>query len=301
MIKLFYGKDSYGLGKELLAETVEGAEVYVFEEGSPAELASNLITQSFFNPIRLFIVKNLFARLDSKEETSLLRSLTNLPPETKIIFTEEKQPTKSKIYDFIKKSGAIKIFDEAKSVNLVSFIKKEVLDAGGEIAPLAAERLASYVGPDFWQLTNEINKLVLYKMGENEIQTIETADVDLLVRANFEAKIFSLMDAVAAKNTRRSSELLNSFLESGENEIYILTMIEKQFRNIAIAKFENGITESGLAKKAGLHPFVAKKSLEQARNFEKVEIIEMYQKLMDADLKLKSGYEPKQVLLRVLI
>jgi DNA polymerase III delta subunit len=78
-------------------------------------------------------------------------------------------------------------------------------------------------------------------------------------------------------------------------------MIEKQFRNIATAKFENNITEGDLAKKAGLHPFVAKKSLQQARNFEKIEIVNMYQRLMDADLKLKSGFEPKQVLLRILI
>jgi DNA polymerase-3 subunit delta len=301
VIKLFYGKDSYRLGQELITETSCDAEVQVFDDGDIAELANLLITQSFFNPRRIFIVKNLFGKLDLKTEKSMYRSLENLPPDTTVIFTEEKQPVKSKIYDLLKKEGEIKAFDDPKSVNLVSFIKKQVEDAGGEIAPLAAERLASYVGPDFWQLKNEIDKLVLYKMGENEVQTIETTDVDLLVRANFEAKIFSLMDAVAAKNTRRAAELLNSFLESGENEIYILTMIEKQFQNIAMAKFESKITETELAKRAGIHPYVAKKSLNQARNFEKVEIINMYNRLMDADLKLKSGFEPKQVLLRVLI
>jgi DNA polymerase-3 subunit delta len=109
------------------------------------------------------------------------------------------------------------------------------------------------------------------------------------------------MDAFAAKNSRRAAELVNSFLDSGENEIYILTMIEKQFRNIAMAKFETNITESGLAQKAGIHPFVAKKSIQAARNFEKTEIIEMYQKLADADLKLKSGFDPKQILQRLIV
>jgi DNA polymerase-3 subunit delta len=301
MIKLLYGKDSYGIGQELEKETASGAELYVFEEGSPIELASNLITQSFFNTKRLFVIKNLLPKLDVKSEKSVIRSLENLPPDTSVIFTEEKQPTKSKLHDFIKKEGEVRSFDDQKNINLVAYIKKRVLDAGGEIAPLAAERLASYVGPDFWQLNNEIDKLVLYKRGENETETIDTADVDLLVRANFEAKIFTLMDAVASKNVRRSVELLNSFLESGENEIYILTMIEKQFQNIAMAKFENNISEAAFAKRAGIHPYVAKKSLQQARNFEKVEIISMYQRLMDADLKLKSGFEPKQVLLRVLM
>jgi DNA polymerase III delta subunit len=301
MIYIYYGKDTFELEKEIDEHTKDGVEINSFESKDIETAVSNLVTQSFFNPKRVFILKDIFTDLGDKKEDSVIMALSNLPTDTTVIFVETKLPKKTKLTDFIKKEGEIKNFEEAKSINLVSFIKERVAEEGGEIAPLAAERLATFVGPNKWQLSEEINKLVLYKKGDGETEPIDTADVDLLVKANFDANIFALMDAFAAKNSRRAAELLNSFLDYGENEIYILTMIEKQFRNIAMAKFEDNISEMGLSKKAGLHPFVAKKSLSQARNFEKSEIVEMYGRLIDADLKLKSGFEPKQILLRLVL
>lgn len=302
MIYLYYGKDTYGLEKEIAKHTQkEGIELSLFENSNISELSLNLLTQSFFGGDRIFIVKNCLLKINSGNDDLIVKSLGNLPANTKVIFVEEKMPPISKTLKYIKSNGEIRKFEELKNINLVTFIKEKVTEEGGEIAPLAAERLSTYVGPDLWQLTEEIRKLVLYKKSDEEVEPIDTADVDLLVRANFEANIFGLMDAFAAKNPRRAAELINSFIDSGENEIYILTMIEKQFRNIAIAKFESNPTVDKLTKKAGLHPFVAGKSMQAARNFEKTEIIEIYRSLVDADLKLKSGFDPKQILLRLLV
>lgn len=302
MLKLFVGTNKYNIEKEIAKSTaISGVEVTVFEEGSPTNLVSWLAADSFFSQKRVFIIKNLLGKINPKDEESLIKTLNNLPQETEVIFAEEKEIAKSKISKLIKEKGTVKVFPEDKSVNLVAFIKEKVAEEGGQIAPLAAERLATFVGPNLWQITEEVKKLVLYKKGGLETEPIQTADVDLLVKANFEANIFGLMDAVAAKNSKRSVQLLNSFLEEGENAIYILTMIEKQFKNIAMAKFEAGITETTLAKKAGIHPFVAKKSIAQARNFTNTEIIRMYKRLIWADLKLKSGSEPNQILLRVVV
>lgn len=300
MIYLIWGQDSYRLEKEIQDIITDDAELTIFEKGDIGELFSNLLTQSFFEKKRTFLIKEL-ALGSEADEKKLRYSLENLPKDTTVIFVYSRLPARSKIQNIVKKYGTVKKFEPAENINLISFIKEKVAEEGGEIAPLAAERLASYVGSDLWQLSEEIRKLVLYRKNEMETEPIETSDVDLLVKANFEANIFALLDAIAAKNQRRASELLNSFLESGENEIYILTMIERQFKNIAMAKFERNITESSLAKKAGLHPFVAKKAVSQAKNFEEPEIIEIFRKIMDADLKLKSGYEPRQVLLRMLV
>lgn len=301
MISLYFGTDTYGISETIKEKAAIDTEVIRFNGGNVSELAGNIASQSFFNPKRLFVIQDIFTGLEPKNEIRLFASLENLPADTQIVFIEAKKPNKSKLLDYINKEGEIKEFTDKKGIDLVLFIKEKVTEEGGEIAPLAAERLATYVGPDKWQLTEEIKKLVLYRTTEGEKEPIDTADIDLLVKASFEANIFSLMDAVATKNTRRSTELLNSFLESGENEIYILTMIERQFKNIAMAKFEENVTEGKLTKMAKVHPFVAKKSLQQAKNFEQAEIIEMYRRLADADLKLKSGFEPKQVLLRLLV
>lgn len=301
MLKLFVGTDNYTIGKEVSKITATpDVEVNIVENSTIADLIPWLGTDSFFSQKRVFVVKNLLGKIEKKDEEKLIEVIKNLPNDTEVVFTEEKELTKSSVYKFLKEKGTIKLFPEGKSVNLVAFIKEKVQEEGGEIAPLAAERLASFVGPNLWQLSEEVKKLVLYKKGGLEVEPIQTADVDLLVKANFEANIFALTDAIAARNTKKSIELLNSFLESGENAIYILTMIERQFKNIAMAKFEN-VSDFVLAKKAGIHPFVAKKSVQQAKNFTKDEIIRIYQRLSWADLKLKSGAEPNQILLRILV
>jgi DNA polymerase-3 subunit delta len=245
----------------------------------------------------VFIVKDILGKLTEKEEIELVEALPK-DNETLLIFTELKTP-KGKIPSEIKKSGTVLALEKPKTVNLVKYIKEKVAAEASDIAPLAAERLSTFVGNDLWKLDSEIEKLVLYKKGTDE--PIETADVDLLVKSNFDANIFNLMDAIAAKNTARSLELLSSFLESGENGIYIFTMIWRGYRNIALAKFEDKITEQGLAKKAGLHPFVASKAIRQAKNFSKEELLSIYQKLVETDFALKSGAEPEQALQRLLI
>jgi len=302
MIKLFFGQNSFGVKKALEEELtkIKDAEVSTFEEGNFDELLLNLTSQSFFSGKRVFVVKNMLKNYPAKEQ-SLIDSLKKLPDDTSVILVEENDPKKSVLYKFVKQSGETQECGDLKNFDLVKHIKKRVCDEGGDIAPLAAERLATYVGSDLWQLDEEIKKLVLYKKDGPDVKPIQTADVDELVKANFEANIFALLDAIAGNNRPKSTELLNCFLESGENEIYILTMIAKQFRNIAMAKFENGITEKTLSEKAGIHPFVAKKSFWQAKNFGRSDIIEVYRKLVDADLKLKSGFEPKQVLLRLIV
>lgn len=302
MIKLYFGQNSFGIKKAFEEELAKAkdAEVSIFEEGNFDELLLNLTSQSFFSGKRVFVIKNVLKNHSAKEQT-LINTLSKIPDGTSVIFTEEGDPKKSALYKFIKQNGEIQEFQNLKNFDLTKYIRKRVSEEGGDIAPLAAERLATYVGSDLWQLDEEIKKLVLYKKNGPDVEPIQTADVDEVVKANFEANIFALLDAIAGGNRMKATDLLNNFLESGENEIYILTMITKQFKNIAMAKFEDGITEKSLSEKAGIHPFVAKKSLWQAKNFEQADIVGIYQKLVDADLKLKSGFEPKQVLLRLIV
>lgn len=300
MIKVLFGPDNFRIEKEIeKIIAASKAEVEVFEEGSVNELVMQLISKSFFSTKRLFVVKHLLEKLKDSD-TELISALENLDKDTDVIFVESKKAA-TKIWKWLDKNAEQKEFQEIKGHAVVDFIKEKVAEEGGEIAPLAAERLASFAGSDLSQLTEEIKKLVLYKHSDGpEKEQIQTADVDELVASDFNANIFNLMDALAAKNNRRSAELLKSFLASGENEIYLLTMIQRQFRNIAMAKFSKGINDTTLAKKAVIHPFVAKKSIQQARNFSEEEIIKIYKKINWADLKLKSGYDPGQILLRIL-
>ncbi len=80
-------------------------------------------------------------------------------------------------------------------------------------------------------------------------------------------------------------------MEKGENEIYLLTMFIRQFRNLLIIKdlLEKGISYYELPRKTGLHPFVVKKTWEQAKNFSLESLKRVYAKLLEVDLAIKKG------------
>ncbi|MDD3481224.1 MAG: DNA polymerase III subunit delta [Patescibacteria group bacterium] len=300
MIHLFYGENSFEIEEatKKLRESTSDAEVFNITGEDIDTVANMLLSESFFSPKRIFIFRSYLSEVTGDNLGKLTHALAKISKDTLVIFIEDAEPKK-----FLKSFKAkinVKNFPAQKGKSLITFIKQRALDNEVEISPLAAERLATFVGPNYWQLAEEVKKLALYKKDDQLDSTIDTADVDLLVKANFEANIFELMDAIAEKNSSRAVGLLNSFLESGENEIYILTMIARQFRNIAMAKFDEA-GEVELAKKAGLHPYVAKKSYYQARNFEEEEIIASYRKITKADLSLKSGQNPKAVLLGLVI
>ena len=81
MIKLFFGKDTFSLKRELekliLSQKKEGGEINIFENGDAKELSSRLLSSSFFATKRLFIIKNILAKLSEKPEKNLISSLEN--------------------------------------------------------------------------------------------------------------------------------------------------------------------------------------------------------------------------------
>jgi len=301
MIYTYIIGDEYLLSKKIegIIKTENFETITISEDKSFQKITDALSTVSFFDEKKIIIAVKILGGLTESENKKLINLLES-PNECDIYFFENKKVTGSETLSWLKKNSKFTEKQIDKNFNQVEYIKKEVELVGGEISPLAAQRLAQYTDGDLWRLSEEIKKLVAYKKSDQENKTIEASDVSLLVSSDTNLNIFHLIDAFATKNTKRAAELLNDFIDMGTNEIYLLTMIEHQFRNIALAKFEPKVTESILIKSAGLHPFVAKKSIAQAKGFEKANLIEIFEKLSKADLRLKSGYDSKQTLLAIL-
>lgn len=155
------------------------------------------------------------------------------------------------------------------------------------------EKLAVSSGNDLWALNNDIKKLKAYS-GENQI--IQEKDIDLLVKPKIESNIFNLIEALSKNNKKIALWLLYKQLEIGDNELYILTMIIYQFRLLLQIKslLEQNIPQYVLAKKTGLHPFVVRQNINQAREFSLNSLKNIYNNLLYLDKKIKFGIiEPR--------
>lgn len=305
MIIFLYGDDTYRSSQKLKNLKAKYIEKYgdtnleTFEDGFDLGKIKGAITAlPFLADKRLVIIKNIFKSRSKDILEGISEILENVPEETITIFWESGVPDKRTVLfkKLIKEKS--EEFEKLQGYKLTKWIEDNVADKGGKISGKNAEKLASYVGDDLNQLENEIAKLVTFR-NEGEISS---EDIDLLVNSKLSGNIFNLVDAVGTGDYRKTAQYMHDLLAQGENEIYILTMIVRQFRNLILIKdYEGKLDKMGIAKEVGLHPFVVQKGMVQARNFSIQELKNMYEKLLDTDIAIKTGEKEPLLALDLLV
>lgn len=254
---------------------------------------------SMFKEKKLAVLINLFA--DSNFKDSFLEKGKNFAESQDIILvqTEESVPQSDKLVKFLKKQGKFQEFEPLRGQGLKNWIKKEFAKYQNSIEPMALEKLVVFVGNDLWRLSQEIKKLVAFKNGE----VIETKDVNLLVQPKIEMDIFKTIDAIALQNKKQALNLVHKHLEKGDSPLYLLAMINFQFRNILIIKdlIEKRQPYYSILEQSNLHPFVAKKSYQQAARFTYPELKKIYQTIFQIDLDAKTGRVDPQAAIDLFI
>lgn len=179
---------------------------------------------------------------------------------------------------------------------LISWIMTEAASRGGAINREAAEYLARHAGGDSWLLNSLLDQLTAYK----KEAAIALADVQLFLDEKLDDSAFSMTDAIMAGNHKTAFKLLNEQRRLGQEEPKLFGIIIWQLRillELADAlERENNLTSEILAQKLKIHPFVAKKNLALARKYPLAKLQKMYQRLLDADIKTKTGAAPQELL-----
>lgn len=178
---------------------------------------------------------------------------------------------------------------------LARWIKTTAQQKGAGISPAAIRSLADLVGSDLWTLDRELEKLSLYAGGRGTAGqpcVIEDKDVRELVASVREASIFAAVDAMLEGKPAVALRLLQQLRQDGRDAGYILAMVERQLRLLALARHlaEQRVPQSELPARLGVaSPFVVTKTLEQARRHSWPDITWRFQRLLEADLAIKTG------------
>lgn len=263
-----------------------------------------VVTSSFLAKRKMIIVENPFNKNKNFEEELLNYIKTKkIPEENIIIFYQEEKIhlEKNKLFNFLEKQKYVYEFKFLGPGELSRWIRKKVSDLGGKITPQALRLLASQIGNDLWRLNQEIDKLLAY----SHKKIIQEKDINILVKGKEDQNIFNLIDSIAQKNKRKALELINEQLENGVSELYLLTMLIRQFRILMQVKdeIENGGLKNSytIASKLNLHPFVAQKALGQVISYTMEELKNIYRRLLDVDVKLKTTNLDPKALLSLLV
>lgn len=268
-------------------------------------------TVSMFAEKKLIVLKNFFLEdvVGAEKILDLAQMAgTDESKDIVIVFFEADTPSQlrqgfdgqaknKKFENLLKKPNLFQEFKKLEGARLTSWAQKEFERLGTKIEPRALTNLIQAAGSDLYRLKNEIDKLANYK------KLITEKDVAEMVTPDFHSDIFAVIDAIAKKDKKSALKILNEHIENGESEIYLLTMIVYQFRNLLRVKslVEEKLNADSIAKKTGLHPFVVKKSLFAAQLFSLDELKNIYRRLFNIDLKIKIGEIEPQTALNLFV
>ncbi len=156
-------------------------------------------------------------------------------------------------------------------------------------------------GRNLDRLEIEVEKLSLY-VGKGEGGTDEGAKPKALPAVTAEAVAacvsedpektpFNFIDAVAAKNPGRSLQEMLDRRSRGANPVMLLSMIANHFGLMWRAKesAQKGIPQGSLGKTLGVHPYAAKKALQQSERWTYAQMETAMYLMLQLDESIKRG------------
>jgi len=193
--------------------------------------------------------------------------------------------------------------NECKTLNagqLQSWIQNRVAEAGGQFQPEAVRSLAMLSGGDLWQLSAEIEKLLLYADG----RPVSAEMVDAAAAGTPTTTIFMLVDAIVEGKEQRARRCLDAMYRNGLSAGYLFTMVDRQLRLIAQAREgggTRGMRRQPTGELARLRDFALRRVCEQADRYSETQVRHALERLVAADRAVKTGASGDRVALDLLI
>ncbi len=322
MIFFLYGQDTYRSRqklKELKEKFVRevdpsGANLVVLDGATmkPEDFRNAVSAMSMFVKKRMVVVERLLESGKKPVQEAVAEYLEHkdFPEDHIVVFWEGEitkarnhKSTKSKkqkiikarnheniktssLLDVLKKQKYVQEFSPLTPLETERWIESEVQRRGGTITASATRLLASAVGNDLWRMANEIGKLVA---GDASI-TEEAVREEVLAKT--ESAIFAFTDALGGRHREEALRLLTNERASGMEPLQLLAMMIRQFR--ILLRLSQNDTE-------GMNPYVVGKTQSQVRNFSFDELKNIYRRLLEIDVLLKTSRQDPDALLVLFV
>lgn len=309
MLYILFGENSFLLQQELqniknkLGDRELVAANTTLMDGSEVTL-NRLISACdalpFLAPYRLVVVEGLLGRFEPKgqpspqgaslkEEThSLAAYAKRMSPSTVLVLVDGKTKRDNPLLAALSPLALVRTFPLLRGAELQNWVRQQVAQKQGSIAPQAVTTLVQLVGENLWVMGQEIEKLLLYASGRR----IEKDDVEKIVSYSQEANVFALVDALLERRLPQAGSWLHRLLWQGAAPAYLLTMITRQLRLLVQANefLSQGLPLPEVQARLGLtNDYAFRQTLKLAKSYPMARLVAIYGKLLETDLSIKTG------------
>ena len=325
MFYILYGKDDFSLQKALEAIKKELGDSEMLAVNTSVldgqQIHLNQIVDAcsampFLCPYRLVIVKGLLGRFESRpgaekrparskaknsstveEWTVLAEHIGRMAPTTVLVLIDGEIKGTNHLMKSLVPLAKVKGFPALNDRALTDWVQRRIKEGGGATSPGATRLLVEFVGSDLWIMSGEIDKLLAFCSD----RVITEDDVKQLTSYSREANIFALVDAILEGRRSEAQQLLHRLLKDGASPAYILAMITRQLRLIVMTK-DAGKKKPGIPRGFESVPdFGLQKAAKQAKAFTLERIRKAYEKLLEADINIKTGKYEGDLALDLLV
>lgn len=271
---------------------------YSLDNDSINDIIEECNTLGLFSLKKIVILEstNAFSS-KGKEITELIDYLDNYNKNVILVFkcNLDKVDTRKKLYKKVSSVG--KVLCLTKDNNYLVNLVKELLS---DYKMDNINYFLTVVGTDINNITNELNKLMSYKL---EDKHITNNDIDSLCITNNDEEIFALTDAIVKNDIKESIRLYNVFLDKNYEVTAMIGLIASQFRFLLQVKllYNKGLSNDKIATSLGVHPYRVKLAISNSYYYSK-ELLESYLvKLFELDKKIKLGVIDKNTAFELFI
>lgn len=274
--------------KSIIDEVGPAAEVSTLRAGdiTVSELAQ-ATSPSLFAEERVVVVTN--TELAGKEPTELLlkAAADPAPGMTLVIVHSGKGRNKSYVAKFRKVADVHEV-NSPNQRERQSWVTAEFRRHGVRPTPDVIGALLESVGSDLRELASAIEQLVADTEGE-----ITVASVRAYYTGVAEVSGFDIADQAVAGRTDRALASTRRALQLGISPVAIAAALANKVGDIAKLYQTRGNSEQ-IARTVGMHPFVAKKTMQVARNWSGHAVSEAVIIVADLDATVKGqGGDPE--------
>jgi len=303
-IYLLYGDEPFLVGsyKKKLREAITGGDTMnfnYFEGKNPdvKEIISLADTMPFFADRRLILVDGSGFFKSAQE---LAAYLPQMPDTTCLVFAESEVDKRNRLYKRVKELGYAAELNKQDTAQLMRWAAGILGRDGRKISRPVMEYFLERTGDDMENIRMELEKLVCYTMGRD---VITKEDVDAVGTVHVTSRVFDMVAAIVAGNTKKAMDLYEDLLTLKEPPMRILFLIARQFNQLLQIKelTAAGKDKGAMASALKVPPFAVGKLTAQARAFTRDQILSWVTLCVETEEAVKTGRLSDRLAVELLI
>lgn len=306
---MFYSSDSGILSREVdnlrrrlnmsLDDTIN------YDINNVSDIVNEASTIGMFS-LNKFIVINIDSYFKDKKDIPGINLLEeyfdNYNSNSYLIFicNSDTIDSRKKIVNLIKKNGIVKKI-EANDSYITDYINGYLKDNGYSINNSDVIYFINRVGSNINNITNELDKLMLYKIND---KIINRNDIDLLTVENIDDSIYELVNAILKNDSKKAIKLYYNFINNGMDVNQMIAIVGSQIRLLYQVKrlYNKGKSNEEIAKILEFKSvYRVKYLLSDSYYYSEEDLLKYLSKLSTIDEAIKSSNQDGNMLFELFI